>query len=92
MADIPSDDQSEKNSNVFDSLEALAPPKLSELGSELDCYLSTDVEHVTDALAWWHKHRAVYPCLVKMALDYLSIPGKSTLLIINCTRQLTNRL
>ena len=92
MADITSDDQSEKNSNVFDSLEALAPPKLLELGSELDCYLNTDVEHVMDALAWWHEHCAVYPCLMKMVLDYLSIPGKSTLLIINCTHQLTNCL
>jgi hypothetical protein len=46
------------------------------LRSELDTYLGTDPEHVTDALAWWYEHKHVYPCLHRMALDYLSIPGK----------------
>jgi len=46
------------------------------LHSELDNFLSTDPEHVTDALAWWYKNRDVYPRLHRMALDYLSIPGK----------------
>ena len=47
-----------------------------ELQGKLDKYLSTDPEHVTDALAWWYKQKHVYPCLHQMALDYLSIPGK----------------
>ena len=63
--------------NIFDNLPALQPPKPSELRSELDCYLSTDPEHVTDALAWWYEHKHVYPRLHRMALDYLSIPGMS---------------
>ena len=42
---------------------------------ELDRYLGTDPEHVTDALAWWYEHKHVYPRLHRMALDYLSIPG-----------------
>ena len=42
----------------------------------MDNFLSTDPEHVTDALAWWYKNRDVYLRLHRMALDYLSIPGK----------------
>ena len=74
-------DKQEESANVFDNLEALAPPKLSDLGSELDRYLSLDVEHITDALAWWYKRHEMFPCLSKMALDYLSVPGTPTLLI-----------
>ena len=46
------------------------------MGSEVDRYLSSDVEHVTDPLAWWHAWRGMYPQLSRMALNYLSIPGK----------------
>lgn len=63
--------------NVFDSLAALAPPKPTDLRSELSRYLSTDVEHVTDALSWWNEHRDIYPRLSRMALNYLTIPGKT---------------
>ncbi|KAG1859087.1 hypothetical protein C8R48DRAFT_605803, partial [Suillus tomentosus] len=41
----------------------------------LDHYLSADVEHVTDAIAWWHECCSSYPCLSRMALDYLTIPA-----------------
>ena len=64
---------------MFDKLPALAPPKAADLGSEVDQYLSSDVEHVTDPLAWWHARRGMYPQLSRMALNYLSIPGKSIL-------------
>jgi len=63
-----------KKSNMFDSLPALAPPKASDLGSELDRHLSTDVEHVTDAIGWWHERHHTYPSLSRMALDYLTVP------------------
>ncbi len=63
--------------NVFDNLPALAPPKPSDLGSELDRFLKSDVENVTDALAWWYEMRSTFPLLSRMALDYLSIPGES---------------
>lgn len=53
---------------------------------ELDRYLSTDPEHVSDALAWWYEHKHVYPRLHRMALDYLSIPG----MFLNPTTQNTN--
>ena len=63
-------------SNLFDNLPALAPPKPADLGSELDHYLSSDVEYVTDPLDWWYKQRRTYPQFSRMALDYLTIPGE----------------
>ena len=42
---------------------------------ELDEYLSQAIEKVRDPIAWWWNHRKVYPRLLTMALDYLSIPG-----------------
>jgi hypothetical protein len=44
---------------------------------ELDRYLNADTEIVTDALKWWVEKKTVFPCLSRMALDFLSIPGKS---------------
>ena len=61
---------------MFDNLDALAPPKVTDLCLELDCYLSTNIEYVADSLQWWYEHNQIYPCLSRMALDYLSIPGK----------------
>ena len=61
--------------NIFDHLPALAAPKPHELRDELARYLSTDPEQVTDVLLWWHEHRATFPQLSRMALDYLTIPG-----------------
>ena len=61
--------------NMFNRLDTLPPPQSSDRGTELNCYLTTDIEHVTDAIAWWHEHHIVYPCLSRMVLDYLSIPG-----------------
>ena len=61
---------------MFDNIPALAPPKPTDLGNELDRYLNADVEHVIDALAWWHERHASYPHLSRMALDYLTIPGE----------------
>jgi hAT family C-terminal dimerisation region len=60
---------------VFDTLPSLNAPKPHELGDELDRYLSIDPEAVEDVLMWWHGRRAMYPCLSRMALDYLTIPG-----------------
>ena len=45
--------------------------------SELDTYLAQPVEKVRDVIAWWWDHRAVFPKLSSMALDYLSAPGMS---------------
>lgn len=59
-------------------MPALAPPKSTDLGNELERYLNADIQDVRDAILWWHERRAVYPCLSRMALDYLTIPGKFT--------------
>jgi len=60
---------------MFDMLPALSTPSSSDLRDELERYLSTDPEHVTDVCAWWYEQRLVYPRLHRMALDYLTIPG-----------------
>jgi len=51
--------------------------------SELDDYLSKPVEKVRDPIGWWWHHRASYPKLSKMALDYLSVPRE--LFHISCS-------
>jgi hypothetical protein len=51
-------------------------PKPTELRDELARYLSTDPEHVEDVLLWWAERKATYPRLSRMALDYLTVPGK----------------
>ena len=66
-----------KKSNIFDDLPALAAPKTTELCDELARYLSTDPELVKDVILWWHEHKAMYPRLSHMALDYLTIPGQA---------------
>lgn len=43
--------------------------------NEIDRYLATDTEDVTNVLSWWWERKSMYPCLSRMALDYLSIPG-----------------
>lgn len=60
---------------MFDNLAALAPPKQTGRLDELDRYLSTDVEAVDNVIQWWIEHKAMYPRLSRMALDYLTIPG-----------------
>ena len=62
--------------NIFNTMAALVPPKSFDLGDELECYLHTDAEHVVDPLAWWNEWCTVYPSLLRMSLDYLTIPGK----------------
>ncbi|KIL63966.1 hypothetical protein M378DRAFT_79034, partial [Amanita muscaria Koide BX008] len=63
--------------NIFDNLPSLAKPKLSHLRDELAIYLSTDVEDITNPIAWWLERRSLYPRLSRMALDYLTIPATS---------------
>jgi hypothetical protein len=62
--------------NIFDNLPALSAPKAKELRDEVTRYLSTDPEQVDDVLLWWHEQKSMYPCLSRMALDYLTIPGE----------------
>ena len=32
---------------------------------------------------WWYEHKHIYPHLSRMAMDYLSIPGKYFLFVVN---------
>ena len=43
---------------------------------ELTRYFATAPEPVHDPIQWWRDHRATYPRLSRMAIDYLMIPGK----------------
>jgi hypothetical protein len=49
------------------SLTSVAHPAASELQD----YLTLDVENVKDPLKWWWDHRRTYPALSRMAFDYL---------------------
>ena len=60
---------------MFDNLPALVTPQ-EVVHDELEKYLKGDPEDVQNALVWWFEHKNVYPRLSRMALDYLSIPGK----------------
>ncbi|KDR67829.1 hypothetical protein GALMADRAFT_146839 [Galerina marginata CBS 339.88] len=63
--------------NMFDALPALTAPPPTELHSELERYLNTDIEDVTDPIRWWYVRKTTYPRLHRMALDYLTIPATS---------------
>ena len=61
--------------NIFDDLPALSTPATSELHDELDHYLSTNPEQVTNVCKWWYERKGTYPHLYHMALDDLTILG-----------------
>jgi hypothetical protein len=54
---------------------------------ELQRYLATDIEDVKDPLMWWHQRRKMFPCLSRMAHDYLAIPGES---VFSCISKVLN--
>lgn len=58
---------------------------ISSWASELDDYLQKPVENVKEPLKWWITNHHIYPNLHCMALDYLSIPGTSSVLFIHFT-------
>jgi len=68
--------------NIFDNLPELAHPKSASLHDELYRYLATDVELVHNALLWWIEKHAEFPRLSRMALNYLSIPGKTIIFLL----------
>ncbi|KIM68762.1 hypothetical protein SCLCIDRAFT_20092 [Scleroderma citrinum Foug A] len=87
--DASTPDQSEdktqdRSQNIFNKLPSLAKPKASHEHNELDTYLASDIEDVVDALKWWHERCSTYPCLSRMAFNYLTIPGISSYLYQLC--------
>jgi len=71
------DSERQVSSNIFDNLPCLVKPNPKLLCNELNAYFAADIENVTDALEWWIKKCTSFPHLSCMAIDYLSIPGKS---------------
>ena len=67
----------------FGDLSVTTAPRVSEIQE----YLSHPVENVKDPLRWWVDNKTVYPRLHRMALEYLSVPGKSG---IHCNSNNTN--
>jgi hypothetical protein len=65
--------ESGDNQDVIDFFDI--PMDGIQESNELDEYLSQAIEKVRDPIAWWWNHQKVYPQLLAMALDYLSIPG-----------------
>jgi hypothetical protein len=51
-------------------------PKVLALDKELTRYLAAPPEATVNPLRWWFEHQPIYPRLSRMALDYLSVPGK----------------
>jgi hypothetical protein len=66
-----------KSANIFDNLPSLSQFTSAPVDNELDVYLKTPIENVAigDGIQWWFRNRHTFPCLSRMALDYLSIPG-----------------
>lgn len=75
----------ENTANIFDSIPALVRPRHSMLLNELTKYLNTDPEYVEDVLSWWYANQSTYPCLLRMALDYLTIHGMCQLTLPYCS-------
>ena len=57
----------------FGDLSVTTAPRASKIQE----YLNHPVENIKDPLKWWVDNKYVYLNLHRMALDYLSIPGKS---------------
>ena len=66
-----------KSDNIFDNLPDLTTPS-QPAQDELTAYLAEPCAKPKhdNALLWWIEKRDVYPRLSRMALDYLSMPGK----------------
>lgn len=77
-------------SNIFDDLPSLKLAEATEPQDELERFLSTERDlRVKDGLHWWVEHKHLYPRLHRMALDYLSIPGK---FFFFCNRMLIDHI
>ena len=72
-------EKQQMSNNVFDSLPCLTKPKPKLMHHELNAYLATDIEDIMDVLEWWIENCAMFLRLSRMAIDYLGIPGKSSI-------------
>jgi hypothetical protein len=61
--------------NIFDNPPTFAPLRGSALTDEIQLYLTTKCENVKNPIQWWYEKQKAYPCLHRMALDFLNISG-----------------
>jgi hypothetical protein len=66
-----------EGANLFDSLPQLRNLYAAATRNKLDIYLGSDPENVSDEIGWWNNRRDHFPNLSRMALDYLTIPGRT---------------
>jgi hAT family C-terminal dimerisation region len=67
--------------NVFDRVDDVAAmssdEEVSTMDQELELYLGTKPDkNVADPIHWWVEKQQSYPCLSRMAIDFLTIPGE----------------
>jgi hypothetical protein len=79
-------DDTMMSDNIFDALPTLSGPSKVALADELTHYLAAPVERTRDPLQWWVEKQKLYPCLSRMARDYLCIPGMFVLLGTRCVQ------
>jgi len=65
------------SANIFDALPTVSTAEKTAFLDELTRYLTSPTESTREPLRWWVERRAIYPCLSRMALNYLSVPGLS---------------
>ena len=79
LANYHSYPQSSKN--MFDNLlHANSTEPVQQ--DEVQQYLEAKTEVVDDPIKWWQARRDIYPCLSRMALDYLIIPGEASISVL----------
>ncbi len=62
--------------NVFDHIPTPSSKHARPGKDEIARYFATVTEETSNPLRWWLERRALFPCLSRMAIDYLSIPGE----------------
>jgi hypothetical protein len=72
----PVEDPDDSNDSGFASFSNLSVTTCP-CESEIQEYLALPVENVKDPLKWWRANKHIYLNLHCMALDYISVPGKS---------------
>lgn len=64
---------------MFDDLDESFGEANDALTDEIAAYLSSGTEKCSDPIRWWKSNARTYPKLHRMAIDYLCIPGASSL-------------
>ncbi len=73
-----------KDRNQFDDLPVFRRRAARTTGpdNEIKRYINSPTVVTKDPIQWWWDHRREYPRLSRMALNYLTIPGTSSMLLV----------